>query len=235
MGNKVTLITGTSKGIGSFLAQYYLEKGYIVIGCSRSNPKWENNYGDRYVHFNVDVSDEREVKKIFIFIRKTYGQLDYLINNAGIAAMNHSVLTPMEIVDNVFNTNTKGTFLFSREAFKLMKKKKFGRIVNFATVAVPLKLDGEAVYAASKAAVVSLTQIMAKEFASEGITVNAIGPTPVKTDLIKNVPEDKIKSLLNMQSVHRFGTFDDVANVIDFFISDKSDFVTGQVIYLGGL
>lgn len=235
MIEKVTLITGTSKGIGAFLAQYYLEKGHIVIGCSRNNPMWNNNFNNRYVHFLVDVVDEREVRKIFAYIRKEYGRLDYLINNAGIAAMNHSILTPMEVMDSVFNTNAKGTFLFSREAFKLMKKNKFGRIINFSTVAVPLKLAGEAVYAASKAAIVSLTHIMAKEFATEGITVNAIGPTPVQTDLIKNVPSDKIKNLLEMQSIRRFGTFDDVANVIDFYMQDSSDFITGQVIYLGGL
>ena len=133
------------------------------------------------------------------------------------------------------NTNAKGTFIFSREAFKLMKKNKYGRIVNFATVATPLKLDGEAIYAASKAAIITLTQIMAKEFAGEGITVNAIGPTPVQTDLIKNVPAEKIHRLLNLQSIHRFGEFKDIANVIDFYLNKESDFITGQVIYLGGI
>ena len=232
----ITLITGTRKGIGEFLAKHYLQHGHIVIGCSRSVPEWFNTeeYAD-YMHFQLDVADEAAVKKMFREIRNKYGYIDNLINNAGIAAMNHSVLTPMQIVDNVLNTNTKGTCLFSREAFKLMKKNKYGRIVNFSTVAVPLKLDGEAIYAASKAAIVSLTQVMAKEFGSEGITVNAIGPTPIQTDLIRNVPKDKIERLLGYQSIKRFGNFDDIANIIDFYLREESNFVTGQVLYLGGL
>ena len=116
-----------------------------------------------------------------------------------------------------------------------MQKNKFGRIINFSTVAVPLNLEGEAIYAASKAAVASLTKILAKEFASFGITVNAIGPTPIKTDLIKSVPDEKIKKLINAQAIKRFGSFQDTVNVIDFFINEKSDFITGQIIYLGGI
>lgn len=103
----------------------------------------------------------------------------YLINNAGIAAMNHAMPTPADSIQKVLNTNVPGTFLFCRDAAKLMKKNRFGRIVNFSTVAAPLKLEGEAAYAASKATVVTLTQILAREFAELGITVNAVGPTPI--------------------------------------------------------
>ena len=116
-----------------------------------------------------------------------------------------------------------------------MRQKRFGRIVNFSTVAVPLKLDGEAVYAASKAAIVSLTQILAKEYAEFGVTVNAVGPVPIKTDLIRGVPEEKIEKLLSRQAIQRYGTYEDVENVIDFFLRPESDFITGQVIYLGGV
>jgi len=116
-----------------------------------------------------------------------------------------------------------------------MKIKNAGRIVNFVTVAVPLHLDGEAVYAATKASVVSLTQILSREFASFGITVNAIGPTPVETDLIRSVPKDKINELINRQAIKRFGEMEDISNVIDFFIKPESNFVTSQIIYLGGI
>ena len=116
-----------------------------------------------------------------------------------------------------------------------MAKNKAGRIVNFATVATPLKLEGESVYAASKAAIVSLTQVLAREFANFNITVNALGPTPVYTDLIRNVPEEKMERLLQMQAIPRFGTFEDISNVLDFFLQDGSHFITGQVIYLGGV
>ena len=149
--------------------------------------------------------------------------------------MNHSLITTMETVHKILNTNVAGMFLFSREAAKLMQKHQYGRIINIATVATPLKLEGEAIYAASKAAVISLTQILSRELAEYKITVNAIGPTPVKTDLIKSVPTKKIEALLQRQAIKRYGKFTDITNVIDFFIKPESDFVTGQVIFLGGV
>ena len=172
---------------------------------------------------------------MFNEIRNNHGSIDVLINNAGVASMNHSLLTELETVEKILDTNLIGTFLFCREGAKIMQKNKSGRIINFSTVAVPLNLEGEAIYAASKAAVASLTKILAKEFASFGITVNAIGPTPIKTDLIKSVPHEKIKKLINAQAIKRFGSFQDTVNVIDFFINEKSDFITGQIIYLGGI
>lgn len=229
---QVCLITGTRKGIGRYLSQYYLEKDYHVVGCSR---KAVDLRSDNYEHFCLDVSDEPNVKKLFSKIWQKYGRLDILINNAGIASMNHVILTPLDSAKRVLETNFIGTFLFCREAAKLMMKKRYGRIINFATVAIPLKLEGEAVYAASKAAVISLSQILAREFSNFGITVNAIGPTPIKTDLIRSVKSEKIKNLINNQAIKRFGEFRDVANVIDFYIKPESDFITGQVIYLGGI
>ena len=235
MSERIILITGTRKGIGEHLARYYLNKGATVIGCSRTEPEWINSEIGNYEHFPADVSDEKAVKQIFSYIRRNYGKLDVLINNAGIASMNHSLLTPLSAVRQVLDTNTVGTFLFCREAAKIMKKNKFGRIVNFSTVAVPLKLEGEAIYAASKAAIVSLTQILSKEYADFGVTVNAVGPVPIKTDLIRGVPKEKLERLLDRQAIHRFGTFEDVCNVIDFFLRPESDFITGQVMYLGGV
>ena len=227
----VTLITGTRKGIGKYLAEYYTGKGHQVIGCSRGAPEWTL---DGYRHYEADVSDEKAVTKMFSDIRKNCGRIDNLINNAGIASMNHALLTPLSSVHNVLDTNVVGTFLFCREAAKLMQKNG-GRIVNFSTVAVPLDLAGEAIYAASKAAIVSLTRTLAKEFAQWNITVNAVGPTPIDTDLIRNVPEKKIEELLGRQALHRKGALVDVSNVIDFYINPESSYITGQVIYLGGV
>ena len=174
------------------------------------------------------------MKEALADMRRSFGRLDVLINNAGVAAMNHALLTPMDTVERVLGTNVAGTFLLCREAAKLMQRRKFGRIVNFATVATPFKLEGEAIYAASKAAVVTLTHVLARELADYGITVNAVGPTPIETDLIRNVPSEKIDRLIARQAIRRLGEFRDVANVIDFFLRPESDFVTGQVIYLGG-
>lgn len=233
MTNKpVMLITGTSKGIGRYLAEHYVTNGYTVIGCSRSESEFKHS---NYSHYCLSVSDEPAVKQMFKEIRKRLGRLDILLNNAGIASMNHVMLTPISTVRNIFETNVVATFLFCREASKLMQMSKFGRIVNFATVATPLKLEGEAIYAASKAAIVSLTEILARELASYGITVNAVGPTPIKTDLIRSVPEEKMQTLLARQAIVRYGEFSDVSNVIEFFIRNESDFVTGQTVYLGGV
>lgn len=230
--DKVIMITGTSKGIGRHLAEHYSGAGFKVMGCSRSDVDFEL---DNYSHYCLDVSDERKVKEMFADVRKKYKSLDVLINNAGIASMNHALLTPLSTINKVLNTNVVGTFLYCREAAKLMQKNNYGRIVNFATVATPLKLEGEAIYAASKAAIVSLTQVLARELAEMGITVNAVGPAPVKTDLTRSVPKQKLDSLLNRQAIHRFTEFNDISNVIDFLIRPESDFVTGQVIYLGGV
>jgi len=228
----VMLITGTRKGIGRDLAEHYLERGWVVVGCSRGDSDLQH---ERYLHFNADVSDEAAVKPIIAAIRLKYGRLDALINNAGIASMNHILLTPTKTVRRIMETNVIGTMLFTREAAKLMQRQRSGRIINFVTVATPLKLEGEAAYAASKAAIVTFTQIAARELADLGITVNAVGPTPVKTDLIRSVPEAKLEALIGRQAIHRFGEFRDVLNVVDFFLNPTSDFVTGQVIYLGGV
>lgn len=232
MSNPITVITGTRKGIGKYLAEHYVEQGHTVIGCSRGGIDWSLG---NYEHFELDVSDEKKVKQMFSAIRKKYGRVDNVINNAGIASMNHSLLTPASTVQKVLNTNVVGTFLFCREAAKLMKKTKSGRMVNFTTIAVPLKLEGEAAYVASKAGVKSLTEVLSREYAVYNVTVNAVGPVPIETDLIRAVPEDKIQNLLDRQAIQRFGTFEDVANVIDFYLKPESSFITGQTLYLGGV
>ena len=229
---KIILISGTRKGIGKELAIYYLSLGYIVIGCSRGPTAISNN---QYRHFELDVSNEKDVVKMVRNVRKEFGKIDILLNNAGIASMNHFLTSPYQTAKNIFNTNFFGTFLLSREVSKIMMKQKNGRIVNYTTVASALRLEGEALYAASKSAIENFTQTISKELAPYKITVNAIGPTPVETDLIKAVPKNKIRDLLEMQAIKRFGTLEDIINVIDFFIDDKSDFITGQIIYLGGV
>jgi len=230
--SKVMLITGTSKGIGKYLTEYYLKKGFIVAGCSRTGSDIDDK---NYIHYSLNVSDEKKVVSMVRDVEKKFGGVDVLINNAGIASMNHILLTPVSTLQKIFETNFTGTFLFTREAAKVMLKKKSGRIINFTSVAAPLKLEGEAIYAASKSAIENFTKISARELSEFGITVNAVGPTPISTDLIKGVPDEKMKALVNTQLIKRYGEFDDVTNVIDFFIDERSGFITGQVIYLGGI
>jgi 3-oxoacyl-[acyl-carrier protein] reductase len=232
VAEQVTLITGTRKGIGRFLAEQRLARGDRVYGCSRQPSDLTS---PRYEHFCLDVTDEKAVRQMFSRIRREAGRLDHLVNNAGIASMNHALLTPMTTVDSVLSTNVAGTFLMCREAARLMQTRSFGRIVNLISVAAPLHLEGEAIYAASKSAVQTLTQILARELAPLGITVNAVGPTPVMTDLIRNVPEDKIAALLARQAIHRLGTPEDVLHAIEFFLRAESDFLTAQSLFLGGV
>lgn len=228
----VMLITGARKGIGRALAQHYLAQGYQVVGCSRGPADFE---AEGYTHHCVDVRDETGVQRMLADVRQQQGGLRALINNAGVAAMNHALLTPMATVRHVFETNVAGTFLLCREAAKLLRSTAHPRIVNFSSIAVPLRLAGEAVYAASKAAVETLTRVLAQELAPLGITCNAVGPGPIKTDLIRSVPDEKIERLLKAQAIPQLAQPQDVANVIDFFLRPESDLVTGQVIYLGGV
>lgn len=229
---EVVLITGTRTGIGRFLAEHFVRKGAWVEGCSRKLPDWTLEH---YTHHCLDVADEAAVKEMFVDIHKRHGRLDILINNAGIASMNPILLTPVATLERILATNLVGTFLMCREAVKLMQRRRYGRIVNLSSIAVNMKLEGEAAYAASKSAIITFSQILAKEVAPYGITCNVVAPTPIETELIRNVPAEKIQRIVENQAIKRLGTFEDVANVIDFFVRRESSFITGQVVSLGGV
>ena len=237
---RVFIISGSSRGIGKALSEHYLGCGDIVVGCARSTSDIAHK---NYRHFILDINDEKAVVSMVRAAKKEFGKIDICLNNAGMASMNHILTTSYESAKTLVDVNFLGTFLLSREVAKAMisakisnkNSAKSGVIINFSSVAAPLCLEGEAIYAASKAACESLTKTMAKELASYSIRVNAIALAPVQTDLIKAVPKDKINALLEQQAIKRFGEFGDIINVIDFFISQKSDFITGQIITLGGV
>lgn len=228
----IIVITGTRKGIGRYLAEEYVKEGHIVIGCSRGESDFCHS---NYKHYQVDMTREEDVKRFVKDVRKEYKIIDVLINNAGAASMNHFLMTPIDTTRKLMELNYVAAFTAAKEFASILRKAEHPRIVNFTTIAVPFNLEGEMAYTASKAAVESMTKVMAKELAHFKITVNAVGPTPVKTDLTAKVPEEKMNKLLDNQAIKRFGEFVDVKNVIDFYVSPQSDFVTGQIIYLGGV
>ena len=228
----VIVVTGARKGLGRALAEHFLAQGHAVAGISRQASDLEHA---QYADFPADVADEPAMARAFVEIGRRFGRIDALVNNAGIAAMNHALLTTASGARRVFETNTIGTVIAAREAAKQMRRARRGRIVNLSSVAVPLAVAGEAVYAASKAAVESLTRVLAREFGPLGITCNAVGPTPIDTDLIRGVGREKIQALLAQQAIARMGEVRDVVNVVEFFLKPESDFITGQVVYLGGV
>jgi 3-oxoacyl-[acyl-carrier protein] reductase len=225
------LITGATRGIGRHLAEHYLGLGDTVIGCGRSAASIDH---PRYSHHVADVQSAEAVTGMLAAIRAAHDGLDVLINNAGVASMNAFLLTPPATAERIVSINVVAPMRLTHGAVRLLRRSPAGRIVNMTTIAVPLRLDGEAVYAASKAAMESFTRIVAKELGPMGITCNAVGPSVIRTRLTEGVPADKLKRLIAAQAIPREGTAADVANVVDFFLKPESGFVTGQVVYLGG-
>jgi 3-oxoacyl-[acyl-carrier protein] reductase len=230
----VVLVTGARRGIGAYLARHLHGRGFCVVGCAL-HPHEPALPGMTY--HAVDIRDEVAVRRLFAEIGRTPGRLDAVVNAAGLGPiMNHALLTPASTIERFLEHNVVGTFLVCREAAKLMRRRnKRGRIVNFSSISVPLRLEGEAGYIASKAGVERLSQVLAREFAEFGITVNVVGPTPIATDALEDVPPEKIDALVGGLPVARWGRFEDVANVVDFFLDPRSDAITGQVLYLGGV
>jgi 3-oxoacyl-[acyl-carrier protein] reductase len=225
------LVTGATRGLGRYLAQYYLARGDLVVGCGRSESTLDS---ERYTHHRLDIAEEGAVRGLLAEIRARWGGLDVLINNAGVASMNAFALTPVASLRRVIDTNLLGPAMLTHGAIRLLRHSSAGRIVNVTTIAVPLRLQGEAVYAASKAGLEIFTRILAKEVGSMGITCNAVGPSVMRTALTAGVPTEKLDRLVKNQAMARDATPGDVANVVDFFLRPESTMITGQIVYLGG-
>ncbi len=229
----IVLITGTSRGIGEYLANHYLSKKYTVIGCSRSAPIITH---PNYTHFALDLSDESQIIHMFKEIRKTFARLDILINNAAInPSISPAVLVPMNTILQCFKVNIFAPMIITREACKLMSRKKFGRIINIGSMAAKLKVKGESVYGTTKGALNVYTEIIAKEVYKNNITVNVVAPSAIKTTLSAQIDPQALKDILDQNAIQDFGVMSDVSNTIDWLISKESAAVTGQIIYLGGV
>ena len=229
---QAVLLTGASRGIGAHLAAHLRGRGAWVAGCARSLEEQER--GEQGWDTPVDVTDEEQVVAWVRAAGRRRGRIDVLINNAGAARMNHCLLTPTSTLRGAVELNCLAAFVASREAIKVMKRRSYGRIVNLTTVAVPMLIEGELAYAASKAALETATRVMAREVAGFGVTCNLVGPCPVDTDLIRGVPADKMDALLARLPLGSKATVDDVAYAVEVFARPEAGPLTGQVLYLGG-
>jgi 3-oxoacyl-[acyl-carrier protein] reductase len=230
---KSILITGARKGIGKYLVEYYSDKGFNVFGCSRE----PINYSlPNYSHYICDITEEKQVKEMLRDIKKNNGHIDILINNAGVnLTLQPTMLVSYQNALKTVEINLLGTFLMCREVARLMMKNSFGRIINFSSMAVKHEVEGEAIYTASKAAIISFTRVLAKEVYPLGITCNVVSPSAIDTDLMNGIKEDALNNVLLRNAVKSKGKMEDVSNTVDWLIKPESDAITGQVVYLGGV
>ncbi|NYH80246.1 3-oxoacyl-[acyl-carrier protein] reductase [Actinopolyspora biskrensis] len=191
----------------------------------------------RYRHHEIDLTDGAQVRSMFRAIRREFGHLDVLVNNAGTAVMNHFMMTPEETAREVFDLNFFAVLNCCREAAKLLQKspEESGAILNISTVAVPWALDGQLVYSASKSAVEQLTRVMSKELVAFGIRVNGVGVPPVRTALTRTLARETLDAVIARQTMGRMCEMEDIVGPVDFLTTGRSGFVTGETLYLGGI
>lgn len=230
---KVVLVTGARRGVGLLVAEHFRKHGAQVIGFSRHGDDGEARPG--YSHMVVDVSDADSVSGGFELLRKQFGRVDIVVNNAAVLTSQYSMIMPVTAARSMLDTNLFGTFLVSREAARLMRGGKWGRIINIGSMAVSLEPVGDSIYAATKAAVSTLANVMAKELAPLNITCNTLGITAIETDMLNQLPRAKVDAIIAGLPIARYATADDILNVIDFFASERSGYVTAQTLFLGGV
>ena len=234
---KVIVVTGASRGIGKGISEYFLEKGHIVIGIFNKSFEKVNSIKEKYPLFDsikTDVTDEYEIKKTVSKIIEKYGQIDCIINNAGISKT--GLLQDMGIEDynEIFDVNVKGLFLFTKEVLPHMINKKYGKIINISSMWGITGGACEVLYSASKSAVIGFTKALAKEVAPSNINVNCIAPGVIKTDMLNHLSQDDLEALKEETPLLKIGTPEDIAKVCYFLFSESSDFITGQVISVDG-
>jgi 3-oxoacyl-[acyl-carrier protein] reductase len=231
-GGKVAVVTGASRGIGRMLVDYLLGEGARVFGFSRG----ELEHGhERYTHCAVDVADARAVQLAFALIAKQVPSVDILINNAAVLTSQYSMIMPAQNAQAMVDVNLLGTFYVSREAAKLMRKARRGRIINIGSMAASLEPIGDSLYAACKAGVSVLAAVMSKEFSTFNVTCNTLAVTAIETDMLAQLPRDRIDAIIQALPVPRYAEPDDIFNVVDFFASERSSYITSQTVFLGGV
>lgn len=229
---KVALVTGSRRGLGRLITEHLLENGAEVVGFARAEASFIH---ERYRHFQVDVSDAEEVQDAFAQVRRDVGELHILVNNAAVLTSTHAMIMAPGAAEAMLRTNVFGVFMVSREAAKLMKKGKWGRIVSIGSMAANLKPVGDSIYAATKAALATFTQVLARELAPFRITCNTIVVTALETEMLSQIPRVELDAAISQLPLQRLARPDDLMNVLDFLISERSSYITAQTIGLGGV
>ncbi|HHN66362.1 MAG TPA: 3-oxoacyl-[acyl-carrier-protein] reductase [Nitrospirae bacterium] len=237
---QTALITGAARGIGRAIAETIAKEGANIVVVDLNQDEAQQcaehieTLGVKALALSGDVSRSDDVRNIFEKAVETFGAIEILVNNAGITRDALLLRMKEEDWDSVLNVNLKSVFLCTKEAVKLMAKKRYGRIINIASVVAFTGNPGQANYSASKAGIVGLTKTTAKEYASRSITVNAVAPGFIMTAMTEKLPENVKQEMLKTIPLGKFGTPQDVANAVLFLSLPVSGYITGQVIHVNG-
>ncbi|KKI92572.1 3-oxoacyl-ACP reductase [Bacillus sp. SA1-12] len=239
--NKVALVTGASRGIGRAIALDLVKNGASVAVNYAGNEAKANEVvdeikagGGNAFAIKADVGNSEEVTQMVKEVINQFGQLDILVNNAGITRDNLLMRMKDNEWDDVINTNLKGVFLCTKAVTRQMMKQRNGRIINITSVVGVSGNPGQANYVAAKAGVIGLTKTTAKELASRNITVNAVAPGFITTDMTDELSEEMKAEMLKQIPLAKLGEPSDIANIVTFLASDKSKYITGQTMHVNG-
>lgn len=240
MKGQVALVTGASRGIGQAISLKLAAEGIFVVVTATSEAGAEATVaaivaqGGAAMAVKLDVTSSSEVEALFKKIVSEHGRLDILVNNAGITKDGLMMRMKDSDWDSVLDTNLKGSFNCMREASKIMTKARYGRVVNISSVVGEMGNPGQANYCASKAGLFGLTKSAARELAKRNITVNAVAPGFIETDMTAGLPEKGREALLQSIPMERLGSADDIAYAVRFLVSPQAAYITGQVLSVNG-
>jgi 3-oxoacyl-[acyl-carrier protein] reductase len=226
------IVTGSRRGVGWSIAKHFLQMGANVIGLSKGPASITH---PTYHHIQADIADPVLILSTFNKIKLLTSTVDIVINNAATLTSQHAMILPVTAAQSMINTNLLGPFMIIREAAKMMRRSGRGRIISISSMAVSLEPMGDSVYAATKAGLTTLTNVMAKELASYQITCNTLAISAIKTDMLDQLPLKKIKRIISELPIKRFANDNDILNVLDFYASEKSSGITAQTIFLNGV
>ena len=232
--SKKILITGASRGIGKDIALNSKEKGYKVLGTSTTN-EGVSSLKENGIHgLQLDLNDKKSVESFNGLLTQEHPDIAVLVNNAGITRDNIVLRMSEEEWTDVLNVNLNGAFKVTKTVLKFMLKKRWGRILNITSTSASTGNRGQANYAAAKAGIEAFSKSVAKEVGSRGITVNAIAPGYIQTDMTEVISENVKEEILSQIPLSRFGKPEEISQLVDFLISDEASYITGQTIHING-